>query len=309
MPLSSIGGWSRWTYVALVLLILVGTTTPLVAEAAAPARSATLPTGPADVILATTTSTQDSGLLDVLVPRFEKQSGYHLKPIAVGSGAALKMGERGAADVLLVHSPQAEEEFMASGFGMDRHLVMYNDFLIVGPTDDPAGIRGERSAVDAMKKIAAARATFISRGDDSGTHRLERGLWEQAGIEPSGSWYQEAGTGMGETLNTASERNAYTISDRGTYLALSKRVDLPILVEGDMNLLNIYHVIAVNPARHPNVNVGGAAAWIRFLLAPETQSVIGAFGKDRFGQALFAPCADNACGVEAQATPVATPTS
>ncbi len=265
--------------------------------------------GPRDVILATTTSTQDSGLLDVLVPLFERQTGYHLKPIVVGSGAALKLGEKGEADVLLVHSAAAEEAFMAAGFGVARELVMYNDFVIVGPADDPAGIRGEPSAIETMRRIATVGALFVSRGDDSGTNALELKLWEQAGITPSGSWYTESGTGMGDTLNIANERQAYTIADRGTYLSLRHRLDLDILVEGDRPLLNVYHVIAVNPENGKAVNTAGAHAFLDFLLDPATQQVIGRFGIERFGTPLFTPCAHNACGVETLDIPAATPVS
>jgi tungstate transport system substrate-binding protein len=286
-----------------VLLMLVLIVLPIrVAAQGTPAP------GPKDVILATTTSTQDSGLLDVLVPLFEQQTGYHLKPIAVGSGAAMELGEKGEADVLLVHSPAAEEEFMASGYGVDRHLVMYNDFIIVGPKDDPAGVKNTDNALDAMKAIASSESPFISRGDDSGTNKLELSLWEKAGIEPNGSWYQESGTGMGDTLNIANARDAYTITDRGTYLALGDQLDLVVLSEGDKDLINIYHVIAVNPDRYDTLNVAGAQAFIDFMLAPSTQRVIGDFGKQEFGQALFMPCADDSCGI-VPATPVASPTS
>jgi tungstate transport system substrate-binding protein len=286
-----------------VLLMLVLIVLPIrVAAQGTPA------SGPKDIILATTTSTQDSGLLDVLVPLFEQQTGYHLKPIAVGSGAAMELGEKGEADVLLVHSPAAEEEFMASGYGVDRHLVMYNDFIIVGPKDDPAGVKNTDNALDAMKAIASSESSFISRGDDSGTNKLELSLWEKAGIEPNGSWYQESGTGMGDTLNIANARDGYTITDRGTYLALGDQLDLVILSEGDKDLINIYHVIAVNPDRYDTLNVAGAQAFIDFMLAPSTQQVIGEFGKQEFGQALFTPCADDSCGI-VPATPVASPTS
>jgi tungstate transport system substrate-binding protein len=273
----------------------------------AAAAPATPPANP-QVILATTTSTQDSGLLDVLVPLFEKETGYHVKPIAVGAGAAMKLGQQGEADVLLVHSPKDEAAFMAAGYGVNRHLVMYNDFVIVGPADDPAGIHG-LPALEAMKRIAAKQATFVSRGDDSGTNKLELSLWQQAGITPKGSWYVESGTGMGDTLNLANERRAYTITDRGTYLALKQRLDLPILVEGDPVLINIYHVIAVNPARYKTINAAGAQAFIDFLLDPATQKVIGDFGREKYGQPLFTPCADDSCGIERPAaTPAATPT-
>ena len=261
--------------------------------------------GPEDVILATTTSTQDSGLLDELAPLFDEQTGYDLKPVAVGSGAALRLGEEGEADVLLVHSPQAEQEYMDAGFGVDRATVMSNDFVLVGPEADPAGIAGGDSAVEAMGAIAAAEAIFVSRGDDSGTHALEVRLWEEAGSEPAGSWYQESGTGMGDTLNIANEREGYTLTDRGTFLSLRDRLDLVVLVEGDRALLNVYHVITVNPANGERINEAGGRAFFDFVLAPATQAVIGAFGADRFGQPLFTPCARNSCGVETTATPTA----
>ena len=293
--------------VAMLLTVLALIAGYTAGPAAALESSATPAAGPKDVILATTTSTQDSGLLDVLVPLFEQRTGYHLKPIAVGSGAALKLGQQGEADVVLAHSPAAEEAFMAGGFGVDREIVMFNDFLIVGPAKDPAGIRGESSALEAMRRIAAAQAPFVSRGDESGTNALELKLWDQAGIDPSGGWYTESGTGMGDTLNIASERQAYTITDRGTYLALRDRLDLEILVQGDKPLLNVYHVITINPANGTAVNTAGGRAFLDFLLDPATQQVIGQFGVDRFGTPLFTPCAHNRCGIDSAATPVATP--
>ena len=262
--------------------------------------------GPRDVILATTTSTQDSGLLDELAPLFAERTGYSLKPIAVGSGAALELGERGEADAVLAHSPRAEAEFMAGGFGTERRTAMYNDFVIVGPADDQAGIADDGSASAAMLAIAAAEAPFVSRGDDSGTHVLELRLWEEAGIEPGGGWYTESGTSMGDTLNIANERAAYSLSDRATFLSLGDRLDLEVLVEDDPALLNVYHVMTVNPANGPAVNVAGGQAFVEFLLDPATQEVIGAFGVERFGEPLFTPCADNACGVE-PTTPAASP--
>jgi tungstate transport system substrate-binding protein len=270
------------------------------------AQSAT-PAAAGDVILATTTSTADSGLLDALAPHFRDETGYTLKPIAVGSGAALELGARGEADVVLVHSPTAEEEFMAAGFGTERRTVMVNDFVIVGPADDPAGIADAASAEEAMTRIATSEATFVSRGDDSGTHALERRLWSAARITPEGSWYTESGSGMGDTLNIASERAGYTITDRGTYLALRDRLALDVLAEDDPALLNVYHVILVNPANGRDVDTAAGRAFLEFLLAPETQDAIGAFGVDEFGQPLFTPCADNSCGVVAEATPAATP--
>ncbi len=261
------------------------------------------PAAAGDVILATTTSTADTGLLDALAPIFQEETGYTLKPIAVGSGAALELGEKGEADVLLVHSPAAEIAFMDEGLGTERHTVMYNDFIIVGPADDPAGIADVSSANEAMTRIADSEATFVSRGDDSGTHALEKRLWESAGIAPEGNWYTEAGSGMGDTLNIASERDGYTISDRGTYLSLRDRLGLDILLEGDPSLLNAYHVILVNPDNGQAIDTEAGAAFLAFLLEPSTQQFIGSFGMEEFGQPLFTPCADNSCGVEA--TPVA----
>jgi tungstate transport system substrate-binding protein len=262
-------------------------------------------TGSHDVILATTTSTADSGLLDALSPLFTEATGYTLKPIAVGSGAALELGERGEVDVMLAHSPQAEQTFMEEGYGSERRTVMVNDFVIVGPQDDPAGIAGVTSAADAFRAIADSQSRFVSRGDESGTNALELRLWKQAGIEPAGDWYIESGTGMGETLTIANERGAYTITDRGTYLALRDRLELPILVEGDKALINIYHVITLNPANGPRINSEGGEAFLTFVLDPATQAFIGQFGVEEFGEPLYTPCADNSCGVEAVATATA----
>jgi len=200
------------------------------------------------------------------------------------------MGQKGEADVLLVHSPDAEEKFMAAGYGVNRRLVMHNDFIIVGPAADRGGIKGTKSAGAAFKRIATAKALFMSRGDNSGTDAKEKAIWKAAGIAPDGQiWYQQTGLGMGQTLNIASEKQAYTLADRGTYLALRKRLDLVILVEGDRDLLNIYHVMEVNPARWPKVNAGGARAFASFMVSPETQAVIRALGVDKFGSPLFFP--------------------
>ncbi len=247
---------------------------------------------PKTLILATTTSTQDSGLLDVLLPAFSKKSGYFVKTISVGSGQAMKMGERGEADVLLVHSPEAEKAFIAQGFGINRRLVMHNDFIILGPAGDPAGIRGAQTAAQAFKKIAQANALFISRGDNSGTHAKEKGLWKAAGIAPEGQkWYQQTGIGMGETLNVAAEKKGYVLADRGTYLALNQKrhLGLEILVEKETKLLNVYHVIEVNPARWPKVNNTGARAFADFMVSRKTQKIIGRFGVKEFGAPLFIP--------------------
>ena len=241
------------------------------------------------VILATTTSTQDSGLLDVLVPLFEKESGIQVKTISVGSGQAMKMGEKGEADVLLVHSPAAETKFMAEGFGISRRLVMHNDFIVVGPASDPAGIKGTKAA-DAMKSIARSGTLFISRGDNSGTHAKEKGLWEAAAINPDGQkWYQQTGLGMGQTLNVAAEKKGYTITDRATYLSLKKGLNLDILVEGDGKLLNVYHVIELNPVKSPKIKVKEGKAFADFMVAKKTQKIIGTFGVDKFGAPLFFP--------------------
>lgn len=247
--------------------------------------------GKQNVILSTTTSTQDSGLLEELVPLFARQGGYSVKTISVGTGQALALGAKGDADVVLVHAPSLQKKYVADGKLRNRRLVMYNDFVIIGPKDDPAKIRSIKSATAALQAIAGAKANFVSRGDKSGTHTLERALWKTAGIEPKGSWYIEAGQGMGATLGIANERNAYTISDRGTYLAFKKRVTLPIWLEGDRALLNIYSVLEVNPANGPRVNSAGGKAFADFMVAPETQKVIRTFGEKKFGQPLFVPVA------------------
>lgn len=242
-----------------------------------------------DLLLVSTTSTQDSGLLDVLLPMFTAKTGYAVQLVAVGSGQALKLGEQGNADVILLHSPAAEKEFVAAGFGIDRRLVMHNDFVIVGPASDPAGIRGE-NPVNALKKIFASHVTFVSRGDDSGTHVKELALWKNAGLDPSGEdWYLETGQGQGATLSIASEKGGYALTDRGTFLAYKSNVDLEILVESDPFLLNVYHVITVNPAKFPNVNLEGAKAFANFITSDEGQKVIADFGVDKFGQPLFFP--------------------
>ena len=242
------------------------------------------------VILSTTTSTQDSGLLDVLVPLFEGKSGYTVKTLSVGTGQALALAAKGEADVALVHAPALEKKYVAEGTLTNRRLVMYNDFVIIGPAEDAAKIKG-LSAAEAMKRIAATQSRFVSRGDKSGTNILELALWKDAGIEPRGAWYIESGQGMGQTLGIANDRRAYTLTDRGTYLAFSKRVDLPILVEKDRPLLNVYSVMEVNPANGPRVNVAGGRAFAEFLLSPETQAVIKTFGVAKYGQPLFVPIA------------------
>ena len=271
----------------LILTLLLSACGSAAAPTSAPANP--------DLILSTTTSTQDSGLLDVLIPMFEEQLGYNVKVVAVGTGAALKMGEEGNADVLLVHAPSLEKPFMDGGYGKDRMLVMHNDFIIVGPSSDPAGIKGDSSAADAFTKIASAGATFISRGDQSGTNTKELAIWKAANLDPNAekpAWYIESGQGMGATLTITSEKSAYTLTDRATYLANKANLQLDILVQGDNTLLNVYHVITVNPDKWPKVNYDGAIAFAKWITSPAIQGVIGNFGKDKFGQALFFPDAD-----------------
>jgi tungstate transport system substrate-binding protein len=257
--------------------------------------------GPKDVILATTTSTQDSGLLDVLEPLFEDQTGYNLKIIAVGTGQALAMGERGDADALLVHAPSSELPLVDSGAAINRQLVMHNDFVIVGPVSDPAGIEGMTSAADAFAAIYDSGATFVSRGDDSGTNKKEIQIWQDAGLDPAGqSWYEQSGQGMGATLQITNQKDAYTLTDRGTYLAQSENLDLVILVEGDPVLFNVYHVMQVNPDKFDLVNGPGGAAFVDFMVSDEVQAIIRDFGVDKFGQPLFIPDAGKD---EAEITP------
>jgi tungstate transport system substrate-binding protein len=270
----------RMNAVLLVLAAVLAQVPPATAQAP-----------PTTVILSTTTSTQDSGLLDVLVPMFERKSGYTVKTISVGTGQALALAARGEADASLVHAPSLEKKYVADGKMLNRRLVMYNDFLIIGPEEDPARIRGEKSAVAAFRKIAAAGARFVSRGDKSGTHVLEQALWKDADVTPSGAWYIESGQGMGATLGIADDRKAYTLTDRATLLAFGKRVRLAIMVEHDRPLLNVYSVMEVNPANGPRVNAAGGKAFAEFMLAPETQAVIRTFGVDKYGQALFVPIA------------------
>jgi len=242
--------------------------------------------GGSDIILASTTSTQDSGLFDEMIPAFEDAyPEYTVKVVAVGTGEALELGRNKDADVLLVHAPASEEEFVAEGYGTERREVMYNDFIIVGPAGDPAGISGMEDAPAALAQIAQAEADFISRGDDSGTHKKELSLWEAAGIEPSGHWYQEVGQGMGEVLRIASESQAYTLTDRATYLNLMDTMELDVLVEGDGALFNQYGVIPVTDAS----NQEGAQAFADWITSTEGQDLIAQYGVERFGQPLFTP--------------------
>jgi len=269
----------------LVGILMLGTLAWAAEETpgkAAPAKAGS------DVILATTTSTVDSGLLDVLVPLFEKQTGYRVKTISVGTGQALAMGEKGEADVLLCHAPAAEKKLVDAGLVTNYQLVMHNDFVIVGPPSDPAGIKGKSSA-DALRLVSQKEAVFVSRGDDSGTNKQEKAIWKAAGVSPEGKWYQQSGQGMGATLLMASEKAGYTLTDRATYLAQKANIALTILSEGDRDLLNIYHVMQVNPAKFDRVNAAGGKAFVEFMVAAETQKTIGAFGKDKYGQPLFFP--------------------
>ena len=291
--------------IALLLVLLLAACAPRAVPTATPASPSPAPTPAAakptavprtgdakDVVLATTTSTQDSGLLEVLLPQFEKSSGYRVKTVSVGTGAALALGARGEADVVLVHAPDAEKEWMAQGNGAERLLVMHNDFVVVGPPNDPAGVQGEGSVKAALERIAEKQAPFVSRDDNSGTDQLEKKLWKDAGLTPKGrGWYLISGQGMGATLTLADQKNAYTITDRATYLARKGTLQSTVAVQGDRALLNIYHVMPVSPAKFPNVKVNaeGGAAFARFLVAPETQKTIGEFGRDRYGEPLFVP--------------------
>ena len=241
------------------------------------------------VTLATTTSTQDSGLLDVLLPDFERESGIKVKVIAVGSGQALELGRRGDADVLLTHSPQAEKKFMDEGFGAIRQAVMHNDFVIVGPAEMRLKLEHARTAADAFKIIAEAESPFISRSDESGTHQKEISLWKTAHVEPDGTWYIRAGTGMAQALRMAHEKKACVLSDRATYLTLKNEIDLTILFEGDEQLLNRYSVITVNPEKHSQIKQVEANRFVEFLMSPNTKKTIGSFGVEIYGQALFVP--------------------
>ena len=249
--------------------------------------------------LATTTSTADSGLLDAILPDFEARNNVKVEVVAVGTGQALKLGENGDVDVVLVHARKSEDAFVANGFGVNRRDVMYNDFIVVGPADDPVGIKGQPKAADAFKAIADRQATFDARGDNSGTSTKELSIWASIDISPTGQigWYKSLGQGMGETLIAANEQRAYTLSDRGTYLSMRDKLpNLAILVGGatidenkDKALLNPYGVIPVNPAKHPGINADLAEKFAEWITSSEMQAKIGAFGKDKFGQSLFYP--------------------
>jgi tungstate transport system substrate-binding protein len=241
--------------------------------------------------ISSTTSTENSGLFGALNPSFEKRFNCRVDVIAVGTGKALEIASNGDVDVVFVHARQAENKFLAEGYGVNRRDVMYNDFIIIGPAADPAEVRGMRNAKEALRRISQTEALFISRGDDSGTYKRELALWEKAGIVPQGIWYSEAGQGMGAVIQIANQKLAYTLADRGTYLAYSGKIDLEVLCEGDPDLFNPYGIIAVNPAKFPNVNYVLAMAYIGWVTSAEGQSIIREFGKDRFGQPLFIPVA------------------
>jgi len=271
----------------LIALVVVAAACSSASSPSPQASAPAAPDGSAALILATTTSLQDSGLLDILVPAFEKASGYTVKTVAVGTGQAITMGQQGNADVLFVHAPTQEQAFMDAGWGVDRRLVAHNYFWIVGPAADPAGINGMTSAVDAFKKIAASGSTFFTRGDNSGTNTKELSLWKSAGITPSGSWYVQSGQGMGPTLQIASEKGGYTLTDTATFLANQSKLTLQALVKSDSSLINIYSVIAVNPAKWPKVNVAGAKAFEDYVTGTAGQQIIGTFGQDKYDLALF----------------------
>jgi tungstate transport system substrate-binding protein len=240
-----------------------------------------------ELILATTTSVLDSGLLDALVARFEAEYPYRIKAIAVGSGAALLMARQGEADVTVTHEPKAEKEFMEAGYGESRREIMYNDFIVVGPSSDPAGIKGMEDATGAFALISESEQPFVSRGDASGTHAMELSIWERAGIQPSGEWYRESGQGMGYTLRIAEDEGAYTLTDRATFIVLDEALDLEIMVEGDAQLLNVYAVIVTNPDVYTDTNIQGARDFEAFLFEEDTQAFIADFGVDEYDQHLF----------------------
>lgn len=243
-----------------------------------------------NIILATTTSTQDSGLLEYLLPEFTKDTGYTVDTIAVGTGKALQMGVDGEADVLLVHARASEDAFMANGDGTVRYDVMYNDFILVGPDADPAGVKECNNIIaDSLTAIADTQSTFVSRGDDSGTHKKELEIWKSAGMEPAGDWYVSAGSGMGDVLKMADEMQGYTISDRATYLSMKDDLDLVIVCEKDANMLNPYGVLTVNPEKNDQINAEGATAFAEWLISERGQALIGEFGVEEYGQPLFVP--------------------
>lgn len=295
--------WKKTRITAIVVFVLAlaviagcGQKTAVNQASATPTAAASTPSPAAaktpanpDLILATTTSTQDSGLLDMLIPDFEKKTGYKVKTVAVGTGAALALGQKGEADVMLTHAPTSEQPLVDDKTAINYQLIMHNDFIVVGPAQDPAGIKGKSTLKDVFKAISDTKSIFISRGDKSGTDTKEKELWKKAEITPSGSWYQESGVGMGQTLTIASQKGAYTLTDRATYLANKKNLQLEILREGNSALLNIYHVMQVSNEKFPKVNKDGAKAFVDYMTDAGTQKMIGEFGKDKYGQSLFFP--------------------
>lgn len=285
---------------ALLLVLMIVLTVFAGCAKEEPAQQPEKPEGPAEIIgtiiLATTTSTQDSGLLDVILPDFTYKTGYEVDVIAVGSGEAMKMGENGEADVLLVHSPAAEKEFVAAGHSPARYDVMYNDFIILGPKDDPAGIKAAApdKAQAAFQKIYDDKVTFVSRADESGTHKKELSIWDKLGLTPSGDWYIESGKGMGDVITMTNEMLGYTLADRATWLNMSEGTDLQIVTEGDKDLFNQYGVMVVDPSKNDKINAEGALAFQEWILSDETQKLIGQYGIDKYGMALFTPNAAKA---------------
>jgi tungstate transport system substrate-binding protein len=275
------------TLFVLMLLILSGCGNSKTDQAGAKDKKTEPKAEPTELILATTTSTQDSGLLDELLPIFEKENNVKVKTIAVGTGQALEMGTKGEADVLLVHAPKSEEELVTIGDAVNRKRVMYNDFILVGPKDNPAGVSGD-DVKAAFQKITEVKSNFITRGDDSGTHKKELGIWIAANIQPTGDTYISTGQGMGSSLQIANEKNGYILTDRATWLAQEKNLtNLKIVVEGGKDLMNIYHVMQVNPEKHDMVNSKDAEKFVEFMVDSKTQDVIESFGKEEFGQSLF----------------------
>lgn len=272
----------------ILILSLVGCTSTKTTEDAGETKESK----PQNIILSTTTSTQDSGLLDYLLPKFTEETGIEVKTVAVGTGKAIEMGENGEADVLLVHDTKSEEDFVKEGFAKERHDVMYNDFVLVGPKDDKLKLKevsGDEKIKQGLNYIYENEDIFVSRGDDSGTHKKELRLWESASLKPEGDWYISAGSGMGEVLKMASEKQGYTLSDRATYLAMKDSLDLDIVIEKDTNLNNQYGVMVVNPEKFENLNSEGAKKFEEWILSEETQKLIGEFGKDKYGESLFIP--------------------
>ena len=280
----------KQTMATVLILVLLLTGCAATQQAPTPTEVTPAPIEKKEIILSTTTSTQDSGLLDYLLPEFTKDTGYEIKVIAVGTGQAIKMGEDGEADVLLVHAKTSEEEFIKAGHGLQRFDVMYNDFVLIGPNDDTkVKDNSQGDILTALKYINDNKVKFISRGDDSGTHKAELKLWKGLDIEPAGDWYVSAGKGMGAVIQMADEMKAYTISDRATYLSMKDKIESTVIVEQDPKLYNQYGVIAVNPDKNDKINKEGAQAFVDWILSEKVQNLIGQFGVDKYGQPLFIP--------------------